>query len=116
MPKYLIDSNLPYYFSLWSGFDFIHQNDINPKSTDREIWDYAKNQDLVIVTKDSDFSNRLILDGPPPKIIHVKYGNMKIQEFHAHMSKAWPNAIDLLKDCSMVNIGIDKIEGVKVVI
>jgi predicted nuclease of predicted toxin-antitoxin system len=58
----------------------------------------------------------LILEGPPPKIIHVKYGNMKIQEFHTQMTKVWQSAIDLLVDCSMVNIGIDKIEGIKIAI
>lgn len=28
MAKYLVDVNLPYYFSLWDGEDFIHQADL----------------------------------------------------------------------------------------
>ncbi len=29
LKKYLIDVNLPYYFSLWKGEEFIHLKDIN---------------------------------------------------------------------------------------
>jgi len=41
MKKYLIDVNLPYYFSLWNKEDFIYQKDINDEWTDEQIWDYA---------------------------------------------------------------------------
>jgi len=34
MPKYLIDVNLPYYFSLWDSPDFTHQKDIDDEWTD----------------------------------------------------------------------------------
>ena len=37
MPKFLIDVNLPYFFHLWKSNDFVHQNNINPKATDKEI-------------------------------------------------------------------------------
>ena len=42
MPKFLIDINLPYYFSLWNTPDFIHQKDLDVKWLDEEIWIYAK--------------------------------------------------------------------------
>ena len=29
MPRYLMDVNLPYYFSLWRGEQYIHQKDID---------------------------------------------------------------------------------------
>ena len=38
MPKFLIDINLPYYFSLWNSPEFIHQKDLNSKWSDEEIW------------------------------------------------------------------------------
>jgi hypothetical protein len=41
MPKFLIDVNLPYRFSLWKGDDYIHQNDIGDEWTDTQIWNYA---------------------------------------------------------------------------
>jgi len=42
MPLYLIDANLPYYFSLWNTPDFIHVRDIDETWTDEEIWNFAK--------------------------------------------------------------------------
>lgn len=53
MKKYLIDVNLPYLFSLWNDEAFIHQFDIDDKWSDEQIWNYAKENNLTIVTKDA---------------------------------------------------------------
>lgn len=42
---------------------------------DRTIWDYAARNDLVIVSKDSDFEQRALLYGHPPKAIWIRLGN-----------------------------------------
>ena len=78
MKKYLIDVNLPYYFSIWNTPEYIHQKDICDDWSDERIWTYAKENNLTIVSKDSDFSNRIMLKEPPPKVIHIRIGNMKI--------------------------------------
>ncbi len=44
-------------------------------ATDREIWDYAKAMDFVIVTRDSDFHELGTLYGAPPNVIWLKTGN-----------------------------------------
>jgi len=80
--KYLIDVNLPYYFSIWNTPEYIHQNDIGDDWTDEKIWDYAKEKNLTIISKDADFSNRILIKSPPPKVIHIRLGNMKIKELY----------------------------------
>jgi predicted nuclease of predicted toxin-antitoxin system len=45
------------------------------KSFDREIWDYARQNDYMIVTKDADFSELSLLLNFPPKIIWIRRGN-----------------------------------------
>lgn len=45
-------------------------------ATDREIWDYAGEHGLMIVSKDSDFRQLAFLLGPPPKAIWVRAGNV----------------------------------------
>ena len=72
MKRFLIDVNLPYYFSLWNNEEFIHQKDIDDEWTDEKIWNYARQNNLTIITKDSDFSHRIILNSPPPKVIHIR--------------------------------------------
>ena len=44
-------------------------------ATDREIWEYAREDDYVIVSKDSDFRQLAFLHGPPPKIVWLRVGN-----------------------------------------
>jgi len=46
---------------------------------DREIWEYAKSNDYIIVTQDSDFNDLNSLYGFPPKIIWIRTGNLKTQ-------------------------------------
>ncbi len=42
---------------------------------DSVIWEYAKGNDYVILSKDSDFHQRSILYGHPPKFIYLRIGN-----------------------------------------
>lgn len=42
---------------------------------DTVIWEYAKANGFVIVSKDSDFHQRSLLYGHPPKIIYLRIGN-----------------------------------------
>ena len=60
--------------------------DVHPGSThiflegmDREpdafVWEYARTNAYVIVTKDADFADMSVLRGHPPKVIWVRIGN-----------------------------------------
>ena len=42
---------------------------------DAMIWEYAKTNDFVIVSKDSDFHQRSLLYGHPPKFVYLRIGN-----------------------------------------
>lgn len=112
MKKFLIDVNLPYMFSLWNSDEFVHQKDINDAWTDEQIWDYARERNLTIVTKDSDFSHRIIFSTPPPRIIHIRFGNLKMNEFHQTITSSWINICELSEKYKLVNVFKDRIEGV----
>jgi predicted nuclease of predicted toxin-antitoxin system len=49
-------------------------------ATDLTIWEFAKRNDLIIVTQDSDFNDLSALFGFPPKIIWIRSGNMRTAE------------------------------------
>ncbi len=56
--------------------DSAHVKDIGLQSAEDEtIWNFAKNEDFTIVSKDSDFHQRSFLLGPPPKVIWIGCGN-----------------------------------------
>ncbi len=42
---------------------------------DNEIWEYAKTNDFVIVTRDADFFDMSCVYGQPPKVIWLRSGN-----------------------------------------
>ena len=42
---------------------------------DKVIWEYAKTHNFVLVSKDSDFHQRSLLYGHPPKFIYLRIGN-----------------------------------------
>jgi predicted nuclease of predicted toxin-antitoxin system len=44
-------------------------------ASDSEIWQYAKEHDFVIVSRDSDFQERSLVAGHPPQVIWLKIPN-----------------------------------------
>ena len=109
MVVFIIDANLPYYFSLWNTPEFVHVKDINDEWTDEEIWTYAKTNNLTIITKDSDFSNKMMFNDPPPRVIHLRFGNMKMKPFFETITKLWDDIIYMNEDHKLVNVFIDRI-------
>ncbi len=50
------------------------------KAPDHILWEYARDNEYTIVTKDVDFSERPVLFGFPPKVIWFKRGNCSISD------------------------------------
>ena len=57
---------------------------------DAEIWEYAKNNGMIIVTRDSDFQERSVLLGAPPKIIWLRMRNCTTGEIASLLRTASP--------------------------
>ena len=58
-----------------------HVRDLGLKAAvDTDLWNYAKGNEFVIVSKDSDFHQRSLLLGSPPKVIWVRLGNCSTNE------------------------------------
>jgi predicted nuclease of predicted toxin-antitoxin system len=112
MPRYLVDANLPYYFSVWREEAYEHVIDIDPGMKDSQIWEYAKKHELTIITKDADFSDRMLLNDPPPRVIHIRLGNMKIKTFYNLIQPIWEEVLLLSQRHKLVNVYADRIEGI----
>jgi len=50
------------------------------QADDLQIWTYAQNNDFIIVTRDSDYNELLVLRGFPPKVIWIRRGNCPTTE------------------------------------
>ena len=45
------------------------------RATDVELWEFAKKEDFIIVTKDADFNDFVTIFGSPPKVVRIRLGN-----------------------------------------
>lgn len=48
--------------------------------SDDEVWEYARSNGFIIVSKDSDFQQRSLLYGHPPKVVWLRIGNCNRQQ------------------------------------
>ena len=84
--------------------DSIHVKDVNLISEDdRRIWEYAKQNQFVIVSKDSDFIHIASVLGHPPYLIWVRSGNVRVREIE---SKLRSKAIGILNLLGNGEVGI----------
>ena len=111
MKGFLLDENLP--MSLKLRGTTVHVTDLGERKTDAEIWQYAKLNDLVIITKDTDFYDRIILEGAPPKVIWIRLGNFKRKILEKRIQRDWQQIIILIEKFSLIKIHPDRIEGIK---
>jgi predicted nuclease of predicted toxin-antitoxin system len=113
MPEFLIDANLPAKIKVWENNRFLHAITINPNWADKDIWQYAKENNLTIVSKDKDFLLLQFQHGSPPKIVHIKFGNIKLSDFITIIETCWVEVEALLSNHTIINIYSDKIEAIK---
>jgi predicted nuclease of predicted toxin-antitoxin system len=74
--SFRITRKLQYYFQ-----GCVHISDCNlSNSEDSDIWNFARKNDMAIVTFDSDFYDISIINGHPPKIIWIRTGNLATGE------------------------------------
>jgi predicted nuclease of predicted toxin-antitoxin system len=111
--RYLVDANLPSKVPTWQKESFWFVNEIDEEWTDSEIWNYARKNAHTIVTKDADFSHRIIVSEPPPRIIHLRIGNMRLRDFIAFVEENWKTIQKASKQNKLVNVYRDRVECVK---
>ena len=78
--KILLDANISYklvnvlnpIFGKCVHIDYVG---LEVPAKDIDIWNYAKTNGYIIITKDNDFVNIMELKGFPPKVVLLKTGN-----------------------------------------
>lgn len=76
----------------------VHVAGIGMQSADdMEIWNYAKKQNLTIVTKDKDFYYLNSAFGSPPKLIWLVLGNCKIEDTVNILKRNQKEILDFIK-------------------
>ena len=59
----------------------LHVRDVDMKATiDPIVWDFAKENNLIIVSKDADMHDLSLVLGNPPKVIWLRLGNCSTRQ------------------------------------
>jgi predicted nuclease of predicted toxin-antitoxin system len=111
--RYLIDANLPRLIALWSvaGYEFVH--DLGADWSDTRIWKHADANGLTIVSRDADFSDRVLVTEKGPSVIHIRLGNLKIVELYRCPAAVWPDVCRASEACRLVRVFSNRIESVQ---
>ena len=112
MNGFLLDENLPRRLRFALPLPITHSNDLGNSPSDSDIWDYAKANGLVIISKDTDFSDRIAAVEPPPWVVHLRFGNLRKGDFHTFLERNWVAIFDLLPVHKLVNVYFDRIEAI----
>ncbi len=83
--KFLLDAQLPKKLSLfliYRGHDALHTLDLPQKnrSKDSELNRLSINEKRVLVSKDMDFVESLLISNKPYKLLYVNTGNIRNQQ------------------------------------
>jgi len=92
--KFLVDNQLPAALARWisaQGLDCHHVLDLGlAEASDAEIWRYASDHDMVLVSKDEDFFHLATRPGSPVRLVWVRLGNCRRPVLLSVFEIVWP--------------------------
>ena len=109
--KILIDENLPATLGSLLPCDCLHATALGAQPSDLYLWEFARQNDWTLLTKDADFFTQLALVGSPPKVIWIRTGNLRRVELEKRMVDLWPKIEEMALNHDLVEVHSDKIEG-----
>lgn len=68
---------------------------------DSSVWEYARDNNFTIVTKDSDFSELSLLRGFPPKVIWIRIGNCTTKDIESLIRSNTKEIEDFYKESKL---------------
>ena len=110
---FLFDENVPHQIKLVASLPITHVLDLGQSLLDSDIWKHARMTSLAIVTKDTDFANRIMVSCAPPWIVHLRFGNLRRKDYHSFLARVWPNVEKLLPEHKLVSVYLNRIEAIK---
>lgn len=113
MKGFVFDENLPRRIRFAPSLPIVHVEALGFSPPDIAVWEYAKTGSLAIVSKDTDFSDRILVSQPPPWVVHLRIGNLRRADFHAFLARVSPQIESLLSTHKLVNVYLDRIEAVR---
>jgi predicted nuclease of predicted toxin-antitoxin system len=100
--RFWIDAQLPPILAFWLkekfGVEARNLKELGLRDAeDEDIFNNARQEGIVIVTKDGDFIELIARFGTPPQILWVTCGNVSNRNLKRIFSQIFPEALKLLE-------------------
>lgn len=99
--NFLVDAQLPPALARWivsQGHQANHVFEVGLQAADDgPIWEHARNEKAVIVSKDEDFVDRWLLSDRPVPLVWIRKGNCSNHALLAWLEPLWPDALKRLE-------------------
>ena len=99
--NFLVDAQLPPALASWiisQGHQATHVFDLGLQTADDPvIWERARNDRAVIISKDEDFVDRWLLSDKPVALVWVRKGNCSNRVLMAWLEPMWPDTLKRLE-------------------
>ena len=94
--SFIVDENLPPHLAYWlrdKGQTATHvDHESLGHRPDANIWKWAAERNAIVISKDEDFHNRVIV-GQPPRLIWIRWGNVRKKPLIEKMELLWPDIV-----------------------
>ena len=102
--KLLLDENLSVRLvsalaDLYPEMSHIHEAGLGAAS-DEAVWAYARQHGFAIVSKDSDFAERSVLENNPAKVIWIRLGNCSTNDVEHLLRSAFTHVQAFIEEAS----------------
>lgn len=61
---------------LFAGSEHVYNLDLH-QADDADVWEFAREHDFIVVSKDADFAELSMARGFPPKLVWLRLGNCR---------------------------------------
>ena len=111
--KFLVDAHLPYGLVRAlrnAGHDARHTRELpqGNATSDATICRVATEEGCVVVSKDRDFYDSLLLRGEPPKLLLIRVGNLRKADLTELFTQRLSQLIVLLEQNDLVELERDE--------
>ena len=99
--NFLVDAQLPPALARWiasQGHHATHIFDIGLQAVDDPvIWERARGEKTVIISKDEDFVDHWLLSAEPVQLVWIRKGNCSNRALLGWLEPLWPDVVKRLE-------------------
>ena len=99
--NFLVDAQLPPALARWiagQGHQAAHVLDLGLQAADDPvIWERARIEKTIILSKDEDFVHHWLLSAEPVQLVWIRKGNCSNQALLAWLGQLWPDTVKRLE-------------------